>query len=115
MVFTPEQDAFILKAHFRSATRNEDRTWSYSVPLCIEQFAEAFPNEVVDYDIFAQHIRRVTARFETKNCICKGKSTGRPTILGDDVVEDIRERMDQSPNKSLRQLSQQTGTVETTF
>ncbi|KAK5649666.1 hypothetical protein RI129_000695 [Pyrocoelia pectoralis] len=81
MVFTSEQDAFILMAHFRSGTRNPDGTWSYSLQSCIEQFSEAFPDVNIEYDAFKKHRLRLIARYENKHCICKGKSTGRPTVL----------------------------------
>lgn len=109
-MFTPEQDAYILMAHFRSATRNQDGTWSYSMQSCFDQFVEAFPNENVIYEVFGHHKREIVKRFERKNCICKDKSTGRPTVLTEAVVNDLEERINQSPNKSLRRLSAQSGT-----
>ncbi|KAF5269780.1 hypothetical protein FQA39_LY08561 [Lamprigera yunnana] len=51
---------------------------------------------------------RLVHRFETKNCICKGKSTGRPTVLTENVIENIQERINRSPKKAVL-LSQQTG------
>lgn len=109
MPFTREQDSFMLMAHFRSATLNPDGNWSYSLQSCIEQFVQRYPDVIIDYDVFKLHKCRLVHRFETNNCICKGKSTGRPTVLTQDVVADIQERMDQSPKKSVAQLSQQTG------
>ncbi|KAK5645435.1 hypothetical protein RI129_006735 [Pyrocoelia pectoralis] len=108
MVFTSEQDAFILMAHFRSGTRNPDGTWSYSLQSCIEQFSEAFPDVNIEYDAFKKHRLRLIARYENKHCICKGKSTGRPTVLTEEVVNDIQQRIQQSPKKSIPQLSAQT-------
>ncbi|KAK5648774.1 hypothetical protein RI129_003666 [Pyrocoelia pectoralis] len=112
MVFTSEQDAFILMAHFRSGTRNPDGTWSYSLQSCIEQFSEAFPDVNIEYDAFKKHRLRLIARYENKYCICKGKSTGRPTVLTEEVVNDIQQRIQQSPKKSIPQLSAQTGTFK---
>lgn len=114
-MFTPEQDAYILMAHFRSATRNQDGTWSYSLRSCFDQFVEAFPNENVNYDVFGHHKREIIKRFDRKNCICKDKSTGRPTILTEAIVNDLEERINQSPKKSLRKLSAQSGTQARIF
>ncbi|KAI4463269.1 rho-gtpase-activating protein lrg1 [Holotrichia oblita] len=109
MVFTAEQNAFILMTHFRSATHNPDGSWTYSLESCIAQFNEAFPDANIPYDVFVQHKRRVLDRFETKNCICTGKSTGRPSLLIQPAVDDIQQRIEDSPKKSLRKLSAQTG------
>ncbi|KAK5650113.1 hypothetical protein RI129_001142 [Pyrocoelia pectoralis] len=107
-----KQDAFILMAHFRSGTRNPDGTWSYSLQSCIEQFSEAFPDVNIEYDAFKKHRLRLIARYENKHCICKGKSTSRPTVLTEEVVNDIQQRIQQSPKKSIPQLSAQTGTIK---
>ncbi|KAF5285718.1 hypothetical protein FQA39_LY16524 [Lamprigera yunnana] len=109
MPFTLEQDRFIVMAHFRSGTLNPDGNWSYSLQSCIEQFMQQYPDEMIEYDIFKQHKCRLVHRFETKNCICKEKSTGRPTVLTKNVIENIQERINQSPKKAVSQLSQQTG------
>lgn len=109
MVFTPDQDAFILMAHFRSGTHNEDGSWTYSLQSCIEQFTTEYPDVDFDYDTLRHRKCVLVKRFETKHCICKGKSSGRPTVLTDDVVDNIQQRMDHSPNKSVSQLSAQTG------
>ncbi|KAF5298929.1 hypothetical protein FQA39_LY11646 [Lamprigera yunnana] len=37
------------------------------------------------------------------------KSTGRPTVLTENVIENIQERINRSPKKAISQLSQQTG------
>ncbi|KAF5297642.1 hypothetical protein FQA39_LY11973 [Lamprigera yunnana] len=52
---------------------------------------------------------KLVHRFEIKNCICKGKSTGRPSVLTENVIENIQERINRSPKKAVSQLSQQTG------
>jgi hypothetical protein len=44
-------------------------------------------------------------QFENKNCICKGKSSGRPTILTEERVEDVRQHIDRSPQNSIRKLA----------
>uniref|UniRef100_A0A1Y1K0G4 DUF4817 domain-containing protein n=1 Tax=Photinus pyralis TaxID=7054 RepID=A0A1Y1K0G4_PHOPY len=115
MPFTQEQDAFILKAHFGSAVRNEDGTWSYSFRSCREQFMEEYPDVIISYKAFANHKTRIVDRFENKNCICKEKHTGRPLLRNDEVVQDVRQRMEASPKKSIRQLSAQAGVSYSTY
>ncbi|KAF5271755.1 hypothetical protein FQA39_LY08078 [Lamprigera yunnana] len=98
MPFTSEQDRFIVMADFRSGTLNPDGNWSYSLQSCIEQFMQQYPDEMIEYDIFKQHKCRLVHRFETKNCICQGKSTGRPTVLTENVIENIQ-RTDKSKSE----------------
>ncbi|KAJ8965062.1 hypothetical protein NQ314_004463 [Rhamnusium bicolor] len=108
MVFTSEQDAFILMAHFRSGTFNNG-LWTYSLQSCIEQFGAEFPNANISYDTFVHRRYVIITRFQTKHCICKGKSTGRPTVLTEKVIIDVQQRMDVNPTMSLSKLSAQTG------
>ncbi|KAF5302249.1 hypothetical protein FQA39_LY10288 [Lamprigera yunnana] len=109
MPFTSEQVRFIAMVHFRNGTLNPDGNWSYSLQSCIEQFMQQYPDKMIEYDIFKQHKCRLVHRFETKNCICKEKLTGRPTVLTENVIENIQERINRSPKKAVSQLSQQTG------
>jgi hypothetical protein len=41
----------------------------------------------------------------------KAKPTGRTSTLTEDVVENVRGRMEQNPRKSVRKLSLQTGVI----
>lgn len=101
MPFSVENDKFLLEAYFRSGERDENG-WQYSLRSCHLQFQEEFPNQdIVDYEIFS-HVRRLVARFRNTGSVCKGKSTGRKSVLAED-------RLEASPTKSLRKLSAQSG------
>jgi transposase len=54
-------------------------------------------------------IQRLVKRFREIGSIGEKRRSGRPSILSNDNLEDIRARLLQSPRKSLRKLSQQTG------
>jgi transposase len=54
-------------------------------------------------------IQRLVERFLETGSIGEKRLSGRPSVLSDDSLEDIRARLLQSPRKSLRKLSQQTG------
>ncbi|KAF5289572.1 hypothetical protein FQA39_LY15019 [Lamprigera yunnana] len=110
MVFTSEQDAFVVMAHFHSGTQNPDGTWSYALQSYSEQFSEAFSDFNIEYDVFNKHRLRLIKRYENKRCICKG----RATVSMEEVVNDIQQRIEQSPKKSILQLSAQTGTIKST-
>lgn len=103
-----EIDKFILEAYFRSGERDENG-WQYSLRSCFLQFQQEFPNQVVEYETFSQHVRRLVARFRNTGSVCKGKSPGRKSVLTDEVLQDVNERLRASPTKPLRQLSAQTG------
>ncbi|KAF2888504.1 hypothetical protein ILUMI_17669 [Ignelater luminosus] len=67
---------------------------------CIEEFIY-FPEQEFDYDVISRHVRRVVDRFRQTGSVCKGKSTGRPTVLDENTVENVQTYMERSPTKSL--------------
>lgn len=109
MVFTNMHNAFIIEAYFRTGICNENGVWNYSYQSCREQFQERFPDAEFTNDTFVQHVRRIVDRFRNTASVCKGKSSGRPTVLTEEVVNDVQQRLEVSPRKSLRTLSAQTG------
>jgi hypothetical protein len=46
--------------------------------------------------------------FLTTGTVSKGKSSGRPPIF-DEIVEDLRERVEETPQISVASMSQQSG------
>ncbi|KAF5280626.1 hypothetical protein FQA39_LY05274 [Lamprigera yunnana] len=108
MPFTVEQDKFILEAYFRNGHKDIGGNWNYSVRLCVEEYQTHFQNIELDDDVLCRHIRRIVSRFHEHGSVCKGKSTGRTTVLTEEVVEDVRTHLERSPTKPLRQLAQQT-------
>lgn len=109
MVFSLEHDTFLLEAYFRSGERNQNGHWDYSMRSCYQQFQEQFPDIAgIDYEMFSQHVRRVVARYRNTGSVSKGKSPGRPKVVTQEVLEDIRNRLEVSPTKPLRRLSAQT-------
>lgn len=109
MPYSLEENQFILESYFRNGQRNENGEWIYSVQLCVEEVMDHFPNRDFDYDNLSRLVHRVVDRVRKTGSVEQGKSSGRTTVLTEDVLEDIRTRMQQSPKKSLRKLSQQTG------
>ncbi|RZC43029.1 hypothetical protein BDFB_003367 [Asbolus verrucosus] len=109
MPYTFEQEIFLIECYFRNAQKQEDGQWSYSMIQCVRDFEKEFPEAESSYDTLSQHIRRLVKRFRETGTISKGKSSGRKTVLTEDMIEDIRFLIEQDPTKSLRQLSRQTG------
>jgi transposase len=54
-------------------------------------------------------IQRLVELFRETGCIGDKCRSGRPSVLSNDSLDDIRARLLQSPKKSLRKLSQQNG------
>jgi hypothetical protein len=54
-------------------------------------------------------VQRLVESFRETGSIGEKRRSGRPSVLSNDSLEDIRARLLQSPGKSLRKLSQQTG------
>ncbi|KAF5285092.1 hypothetical protein FQA39_LY16781 [Lamprigera yunnana] len=90
MPFTVEQDKFILEAYFRNGQKDVDGNWKYSVRLRVEEYQTHFQNIELDDDVLCRHIRRIVSRFHKHGSVCKGKSTGRTTVVEDiTVVQEL--------------------------
>lgn len=109
MVFSIEEDTFIVMAYFRSGFQNNPGDWTYSSEACYEQFTATYPEQEIAFTMFVQHQDRVIARFLDTGSVCKGKSPGRPKVITPESVANIQEHIVRSPTKSIRQLSQQVG------
>ena len=105
MPLTIEHRTFLIEAYFRSG-RNTGLRWSYSYQQCLNDFQENYPNaEVPPKSTLVDLIHR----FRQTGSVHDKKSPGRPKRLSEDTLMNIRDRMDQSPKKSLRRLSAETG------
>ena len=60
-----------------------------------------------------KNIRRWYSQFETTGCLCKGKSTGRPTV-SEENVDLVRASYLRSPKKSVRKASLELQLAKTT-
>jgi hypothetical protein len=61
------------------------------------QFQQMFPEPVVTLVAFRQHCTRLAQRYLQTGDVKKAKPTGRTSTLTEDVVENVRGRMEQSP------------------
>jgi hypothetical protein len=96
MVFSQDQRVFILEHYFSTRSYAE----------CQNAFRNSFPDSVVPNK---STIQCLIERFCETRGIGEKHCSGRPSVLSNDSLEDIRARLLQSPRKSLRKLSQQTG------
>jgi hypothetical protein len=97
--FSPQdQRAFIFERYF--STRLYAK--------CQNAFRNSFPDCVVPNK---STIQRLVERFRETGSTGEKSRSGRPSVLSNDRLEDIRARLLQSPRKSFRKLSQETGTL----
>jgi transposase len=94
--YSQDQRVFILEHYFSTRSYAE----------CQNAFRNSFPDSVVPNK---STIKRLVERFRETGSSCEKRRSGRPSVLSNDSLEDIRARLLESPRKSLRKLSQQTG------
>ena len=110
MPLSVEQNTFLVMAYFRSGTQDEFGAWNYSSESTYAQFMGMYPDEEIPFYVFVQLCERVVERFLDSGSVVERKSTGRSvTIVTKESIQDVNERMQRSPNKSITRLSQQTG------
>jgi hypothetical protein len=73
-----------------------------------EYVRNSFPGSVVPNKSTVQSL---VERFRESGSTREKRRFGRPSVLSNDSLEDIRARVLQSPRKSLRKLSQETRTL----
>jgi transposase len=59
--------------------------------------------------LYKSTIQRLVKLFRETGSIGEKRRSGRPSVISNDSLEDIRARLLQSPRKSLRKLSQHSG------
>jgi hypothetical protein len=111
MVYSVEQNTFIVVSYFRNG-RFVNGEWTYSLSDCKNEFRAKYPDNIQD-DSLLTHIGRIVNRFLTTGTVSKGKSSGRPPV-SDEIVEDLRERVEETPQISVARLSQQSGVPRST-
>jgi hypothetical protein len=104
MILSLEQNNFIVMSYYRNGTL-QNGEWVYSINACKKEFFGKFSNDIVEANLIA-HIRRIVDRLVATGSVEKGKSVGRPPV-NEEIVEDLRQRIEQSPKTSLRKLSLQ--------
>jgi hypothetical protein len=111
MVYSVEQNTFTVVSYFRNG-RFVNGEWTYSLSDCKNEFRAKYSDNIQD-DSLLTHIGRIVNRFLTTGTVSKGKSSGRPPV-SDEIVEDLRERVEETPQISVARLSQQSGVPRST-
>ncbi|KAL4084269.1 hypothetical protein QTP88_028094 [Uroleucon formosanum] len=92
MSFSQDQRVFIVEHYFASR----------SYACVVDEFRVKYPNVAVPNN---STITRLIARFRETGSVSDKKRTGRPTVLTDAKLAEVRNVMLHSPSKSLRRLS----------
>lgn len=107
MTYDLEQNKFIVMSYYRNGTLINGE-WIYSVEACKNEYLAKYPDVQILESSLKAHIRDVMNRFMQTGNVSKGKSPGRPQV-SQEVVEDLRTRVEQNPQMSLSKLSLQSG------
>jgi hypothetical protein len=99
-------------SYCRNGVKREGE-WTYSLQAYKEEFSANYPNQNVLEKSLASHIHRIVNCFGTTGSVEKVKSPGRPKVI-EDVVENIRNHLEEHPRTSLTRLSLQTGVPRST-
>jgi hypothetical protein len=107
MGFTIEEKAFLLECYFRNGEKQENGDWTYFITPCVEEFQARYPNRMdIDYQQIYQCIKIIVPNFRESGSIIKKKS-GRPFVRIPEVVQNVRQIVEQHPSTSIRRLRQQ--------
>ena len=104
MVYSVEQDTFIVMCCYRIGTFLNEEEWVYSITARI---SAKYHDLIIQETSSEAHTRDVINRFVRTGSINKGKSPGRPSV-SEEVVDDLG-RIEQTPQKSLTRFPQLSG------
>jgi hypothetical protein len=106
----------IVQCYFRNGERLENGEWSYSTPRVFEEFQQKFPYFQGIYQQLAQKVYKCVNMFLETGSVLRKKGSGRPTKRTAENIEEVEQRIAETPNKSIRRLIQETnlsfGTVQ---
>jgi hypothetical protein len=106
-MFTLEQNIFIVQCYFRNGEKLENGEWSYSTPRVFEELQQKFPDFQGTYQQLAQKVYK---------CLNMFLETGSVLRRAAENIEEVEQRIADTPNKFMRRLTQETnlsfGTVQ---
>jgi hypothetical protein len=79
---------------------------SRSYLTCQNEFRDTFPDSPVPNK---STVSRLVNRFRDTGSVQDRNRSGRPSVISNDSLDDIRQPLLRSPRKSLRNLSLQSG------
>lgn len=113
MVLLQQHKSFMVESYFRSGRRVEG-VWQYSIQESFEEFRQEFPNLVLPYNTFRCSLKHCIELFRETGSVLRKEGSGRPKKRTEEVIENVRQIMEDAPRTSLRRLSQQVQLVPST-
>ncbi|KAI4459198.1 transposable element tc3 transposase-like protein [Holotrichia oblita] len=98
---------FIIESYFRTGRNLDNVEWVYSINQCLQDFRQGFPNLPITYAQLLSHVHACIDKFQETGAVTRKPGGGAPKKRTAACIEDIRQRMDNSPKKSIPKLSQQ--------
>lgn len=108
MVFTIQHKSFMVESYFRNGSKI-DGQWQYSLQDCLEEFRNEFPNFIFDYDSFRHTVTHSVMVFRETGSVKQKEGAGRAKKRTEELVNNVREIINNAPRTSVRALSQQVG------
>jgi hypothetical protein len=111
-----QQKNFIVQCYFKNGESLENGDCSYLTFRIFEEFQQKFPDFPGTYQQLAQKVYKCVNMFLETGSVLRKKGSGRPTKRTAKNIEEIEQRIVETPNKSIRRLTQETnlsfGTVQ---
>ena len=108
MALTTQHKIYMIEAYFRTGVL-VNGTWKYSQRLCLDSFREHFPAVAILPHNFYACLTNCVEVFHETGSVTHKKGAGRPRVRTEEVVNDVRQRMEEEPRKPLKRLSQEIG------
>jgi hypothetical protein len=112
MVFTLEQRIFVLECYFRNG-RKDNGVWIYLFEETFAEFQEVFPM-AVEYKKFLDSTRRIVSNFRQNGSVKRKEGSGRPKVRSEEVINNVRQIVQEQPKISVRHLGLQLNIPSTT-
>lgn len=113
-MFTLQQKAFLLESYFRNG-RLVNGEWQYSNQACMQEFRLQFPNIAFNNNQIAKQLKRSLANFRETASADKKRRGGRPRVRTANVINTVRNAIEERPTSSIRRLSQEINLKKSTL
>ncbi|RZC33719.1 hypothetical protein BDFB_013097 [Asbolus verrucosus] len=108
MVFTTEHKIFITECYVRNGVI-ENGECRCSSSACLQEFRQKFEDMVFLEADFFNLVRSTVKNFPLNGSVNRKQASGGLKLRTEALIEDVRQRMEEEPTRSLKHLSQEMG------